>query len=76
MSIESILTALTPAEKLAAIDFLWRDLSSNPSDVVSPDWHGEVLTERVANPSDKPRLTIDDAITEVKERLNARRTQG
>lgn len=75
MSIENILATLTPAEKLAAIDFLWRDLSTNPANVVSPDWHGDVLVERLANPSDKPRLSVDAAIDEVKERLNARRTQ-
>ena len=75
MSIENILATLTPAEKLAAIDFLWRDLSANPAEVVSPDWHEHVLMERLANPSDKPRLSVDAAIDEVKERLNARRTQ-
>ncbi len=76
MSIENMLSTLTPAEKLAAIDILWRDLVAKPGGIPSPDWHGDVLEARVENPSDKPRLTVDAAIDEVKERLNARRTQG
>jgi hypothetical protein len=76
MSIENMLSTLTQAEKLAAIDILWRDLTAKPAELPSPDWHGDVLQARMENPSSKPRLAVDDAIDEVKERLNARRTQG
>lgn len=76
MSLESMLTALTPDEKLAALDILWRDLSSNPAELTSPKWHCEVLDSRLANPSVAPRLPIDAALEEVKDRLNARRAQG
>lgn len=76
MTLESMLAALTPGEKLAAMDILWRDLSVNPATVVSPDWHGNVLDGRMAAPSAKPRLSLDAAIEDVKDRLNARRTQG
>jgi len=76
MSLESMLSTLSPSEKLAAMNILWKDLSSNPAGFISPDWHGDVLAERIANPSDKPRLPIDAAFEEIKERLNARRTQG
>jgi hypothetical protein len=73
-SLESILGALSPGDKLAALDILWRELSSNPSDLPSPDWHGDVLEARLADPSAKPRLPLDAAIEDVKDRLNARRT--
>lgn len=76
MSLESMLSALSPNEKLAAMNILWKDLSSNPAGFISPDWHGDVLAGRIANPSDQPRLPIDAAFEEIKERLNARRTQG
>jgi len=76
MSIENMLSTLTQAEKLAAIDFLWRDLAAKPAKLLSPDWHGDVLQARMENPSSKPRLAVDAAIDAVKERLNARRTQG
>jgi hypothetical protein len=76
MSLETMLAALTPSEKLEAMNILWRDLSKNPADFASPEWHGDVLTDRIANPSDEPRLPLDAAFDDVKDRLNARRTQG
>ena len=75
MSIENMLSTLTQAEKLAAIDNLWRDLVANPAMLSSPDWHEGVLRDRMENPSDKPRLSVDAAIDDVKERLHACRTQ-
>lgn len=76
MTLESMLSALTPSEKLAAMNILWRDLSANPDAFASPDWHGDVLADRMSNPSEKPRLPLDAAIDDVKDRLNARRTKG
>ena len=76
MSLEAMLAALTPQEKLEAMNILWRDLSTNPAGVPSPDWHGDVLADRIKSPSDKPRLPLDAAFDDVTERLNERRTQG
>lgn len=76
MSLETMLSLLTPSEKLAVMDILWRDLSATPSELPSPDWHGDVLEERIANPSSEPRLGIDAAFNDVRDRLNARRTEG
>ena len=76
MSLETMLSALTTSEKLDAMNILWRDLSKNAANFKSPDWHGDVLTDRLANPSANPRLPIDAAIQDVKERMNARRAEG
>jgi hypothetical protein len=76
MSLEAMLAALTPQEKLDAMNILWRDLSTNPAGVPSPDWHGDVLTDRIKNPSNKPSLELDAAFDDVRKRLNERRTQG
>jgi hypothetical protein len=76
MSLESMLAALTPTEKLAAMDILWRHLAATPAEFPSPEWHGEVLDARIAQPSAEPRLPLDAAIEDVRDRLNARRTQG
>jgi hypothetical protein len=76
MSLESMLASLTPEEKLSAMNILWRDLSENPARLASPNWHGDVLAHRIANPSSKPRLPIDAAFEDARERLNERRTQG
>ena len=76
MSLENLLSALTPKEKLAAMDILWRDLSANPAGLPSFDWHGDALADRIANPSKGPSLPVDAAFDIVKERLNERRAQG
>ena len=76
MSLESMLAALTPQEKLDAMNILWRDLSANPAGVRAPDWHGDVLSERIKNPSQKTSLPLDAAFDDVRDRLNERRTQG
>jgi hypothetical protein len=76
MSLEATLGALTTSEKIDAMNILWRDLSENAARFPSPDWHGNVLADRLANPSQNPKLPLDAAIGDVRERLNARRTQG
>jgi|GEM_PF-354425 len=76
MSLKNMLASLTPEEKLDALDILWRDLSANPARLSSPDCFGDVLAHRIANPSCAPRLPIDAAFDDVRERLNARRDQG
>ena len=74
VSLESMLAALSPDQKLAALDMLWRDLSANPAELPSPAWHGDVLDARLADPSANPRLPLDAAMEDVKDRLNSRRT--
>ena len=74
MSIETILGSLSTSEKLDAMDFLWRDLSRESAAFDSPSWHEDVLIARMANPSSKQSLELEDAIKEVKDRLNARKT--
>ena len=74
MTIETILSGLSTSEKLDAMDILWRDLSRTPARYVSPEWHGRVLAERLSNPSTVATLPLADAIRDVKERLDARRT--
>ena len=56
------------------MDILWRDLSNTAAGYVSPEWHGRVLADRLSNPSTGARLPLADAIRDVKERLDARRT--
>ena len=38
---------LTVVQKLDLMERLWIDLSRNPSDVPSPEWHGDVLAKRL-----------------------------
>jgi len=36
-------------EKLQAMEALWDDLCRREEQLVSPDWHGDVLEERAAS---------------------------
>ena len=40
--------ALSVTDKLLLMERLWEHLSRNPSDIASPNWHGEILAEREA----------------------------
>jgi hypothetical protein len=40
------LHGMTRPDKLRLMEALWQDLSSDDSQVASPEWHGEVLAER------------------------------
>ena len=33
-------------ERVEALELLWESISSNPSDIKSPDWHQKILTKR------------------------------
>lgn len=48
MSTDLAIERMTLTEKLALMERLWSDLSRRPEDVPSPEWHGEVLAERIA----------------------------
>ena len=76
MTLEAMLSGLSHSEKLAVMDLLWRDLASEPTKYVSPEWHERILADRLANPASGKSLPLSDAKVEVKERLDERRTQG
>ena len=40
--------SLSLSERLQAMELLWRSFSASEDEVPSPDWHGEVLSERLA----------------------------
>ena len=39
---------LSVPEKLVLLERLWDDLSRRPSNIPAPDWHGDILAERLA----------------------------
>src|SRR5438094_5787460 len=46
MPIKLPLHEMTIQEKLAAMEFLWEDLSRSPEAIESPEWHKDILDER------------------------------
>lgn len=62
--------AMSIAEKLALMERLWDDLSRRPEDIPSPQWHGDVLAERIA--AVREGRTAFNAWEETKRRLRER----
>jgi hypothetical protein len=46
MSTTIDLQEMTTPDKLRLMEALWQNLSTSPSEVASPEWHGEILSER------------------------------
>ena len=38
---------MTVPDKLRLMEALWQDLSRDDAEISSPEWHGEILAERV-----------------------------
>ena len=62
--------SLSVAKKLVLMERLWADLSRRPADVPSPDWHGDVMAERLAAVRDGKTAFVD--WDEAKKRLRDR----
>ena len=61
---------MTVAERLEAMELLWRSISAKPERVVSPTWHGEVLQERLAKIESGQAEFL--TIAQLKKRLSKR----
>ena len=66
MNIE--IESLSVPERLALVDCIWSSLHSNPSNVPSPDWHKELLEERVRR-LESGEATVSP-LADVKKRLD------
>ncbi len=62
---------LSVAEKIVLMERLWDELSRRPTDVASPDWHGDILDRRRAAVREGRTAFIewDDAKKRLRERL-------
>jgi hypothetical protein len=48
MLAESQIQSMSTTERLQAMELLWSSFSTSEDKLPSPDWHGEVLSERLA----------------------------
>ena len=48
MLAESDIKTMSLTERLKTMELLWRSFSGSENEVPSPDWHGEVLSARLA----------------------------
>ena len=73
MSLETLIAGLNHDEKLAALDLIWRELADDAPAFVSPEWHEQVVKQRLAHPADGPALPLAEAKAEIKDAIDARR---
>ena len=71
MTTDQLLESLSRTEKIALMERLWADLSQRPQEVPSPDWHGDVLAERIAAVREGRTALVDwnDAKRRLRDRL-------
>lgn len=46
MNITTQLTQLSTTEKIRTMEYLWDDLCHHADELSSPEWHGDMLTQR------------------------------
>lgn len=65
------LDTLSTSEKIALMERLWADLSQRPQELPHPNWHGDVLAERIAAVREGRTAFIDwnDAKRRLRDRL-------
>lgn len=61
---------LPPDQRLRLMEDIWESLATSPAEVPVPDWHRELLDERLADPGEAATRTWDEV------RANARRSQS
>ena len=70
MNIESFIDTLSVEQQRMAFDLLWQRLSADPKSLA---WHGGLLRNRELNPSEKPKMSVPEAKSEVKRLIDERR---
>ena len=60
---------LPPAERIQLIEEAWASLAASPESVPVPDWHRQLLDERLADPSEVGSRTWDDVMSAARRRV-------
>jgi hypothetical protein len=71
MLAESEIKSMSLTERLQTMEILWQSISGSEDEVPSPDWHGEVLSERAAKVEAGEGKFL--SIPELKARLASKR---
>ena len=62
---------MSGAEKMQAMELLWRSMSGEPENIASPGWHKKVLASRVAKVEAGKGEFL--TVAQLKKRLTKRR---
>lgn len=76
MTLETMISALSQEDKRNALELLWAAIDRDAHRYTLPDWHSQVLADRLNNPSDEPSLPLREALDAVRRRVNERRSSS
>lgn len=76
MTVETFVESLSHAEKLLAMELIWRDLSAAENTVDSPEWHNDIVNARLQNPAQGVSLGLEDSLKEIQGIRNAGKTSA
>lgn len=76
MSVETLICNLTQDEKRFALELLWSSLRGDAQGYTPPEWHADVLAERMRNPSSEPSKPLGEAMEDIRRRVNERRSSS
>jgi putative addiction module component (TIGR02574 family) len=70
-SLIETLLHLPPEERVSIIESLWDSLAKEPASIPMPDWHRDVLDERIVE--DEADETPGESWSDLRRRIKARR---
>ena len=76
MTVESMIASLSQEDKRIAFELLWASIERNVDTYTPPHWHGQVLADRLNNPSPEPSLPLNEAMKDVRRRVDERRSSS
>lgn len=62
---------LSPNEKIAYVQSLWDRVAANPAAVPVPDWHREIIEQRLAAGDEQPSRPWDEIREELRSKLRS-----
>jgi putative addiction module component (TIGR02574 family) len=51
---------LPPDQRLRLVEDIWESLAASPQSVPVPEWHRQLLDDRLADPSEQPSRSWED----------------
>jgi hypothetical protein len=76
MTVETMISSLSQEDKRNALELLWASIERDADSYTPPIWHGQVLADRLNNPSSEPSLPLSEAMDDVRRRVNERRSSS
>jgi hypothetical protein len=74
MTVEAFVGSLSPAEKLRVMELIWRELSASDVELPTPNWHDDIVHQRLDHPSQGEALALGEALEEIQGWRNAGKT--